>query len=135
MESDPIGLNGLISSAQKTARINQALATGDATPPANIPISFTPNLYTYADGNPLSETDPRGQFGIAGPVAVGVGVVAGLIIYATYKCVQKCDNPNVCPYPRDSGDPIVDQNRNAWVTRCKNKCAGAFGELAKVGPW
>ena len=91
-------------------------------------------MYTYADGNPISVTDPRGDFGVVGVVGigVGVGVVGGLVVYAVYNCVQKCDNPNVCPYPRDSGDPVTDQNRNAWVTRCKYKCAGAFGEFAKI---
>jgi hypothetical protein len=81
-------------------------------------------------------TDPRGEFGAIGWTAIAiVAAVAGEVIYATYKCLQACDNPNVCPFPRDSGDPVIDQNRNAWVTGCKNKCANVFGELAKLGPW
>jgi RHS repeat-associated protein len=136
VESDPIGLLGLHRLNTDSARAQWLLLTSarfGGPPMAGLPQT---NPYVYGLDNPVSVIDPSGRFGVVGVVAIAVtAIAAGAVIYSIYKCAQTCDSPNVCPYPRDSGDPVVDQNRNAWVTTCKLQCVKSFGELGKLGPW
>ncbi len=134
IESDPVSLRGHIAKAKADGKATWILATGQAVPGA-IPFTLFPNPYDYADQKPISTTDPTGRFGLPEVGVIVGGIAAAVVIYAIHECVKKCDDDHVCPYPRDSGDPVTDQNRNAWVTGCKQKCVSTFGELAKGGPW
>ena len=84
--------------------------------------------------NPLKYTDPTGK--LVQGIAIGATAgAAALVILAILECSKLCDSDTVCPYPRNSGDPNTDSNRNAWVANCKLNCVRSFGELAKGGPW
>jgi hypothetical protein len=104
--------------------------------PGALALELVLNSYDYANQNPLSTTDPTGKFSVEG-VAIGVGgIAAAVYIYSVYGCIKHlCDNDKLCPYQRDSGDPVTERNRNAWVWSCKKKCMTTFGELGKGGPW
>lgn len=134
VESDPLGLVGLHRINVERARRQWLLNTGQTSgqpPLADLPQT---NPYDYGLDDPINVIDPRGEFGVVGWVGIGAAAAAAAaVIYSIYKCVQACEVH--CPYPGDSGDPVTDQNRNAWVTGCKQKCVRTFGELGKGGPW
>jgi RHS repeat-associated protein len=87
------------------------------------------NLYGYAGANPISYTDPTGQFwsGIIGGIIIG-GVVGGAL-YAMHECMKKCETNCPLPPPQNEAEEIARDN---YISDCRAKCAGAFGELANA---
>jgi RHS repeat-associated protein len=133
IESDPMSLRDQVASASRASKINWIVATGQGLAPGALASGLAPNSYDYANQSPISTADPTGRIGIWGVGIIVGGVAAAVVIYSIYKCVERCGDH--CPYKADTGDPVTEQERNAWITRCKNKCVSTFGELAKGGPW
>lgn len=131
IEPDPLALRGLRAKSEQAARQESLLRSGRAGQ-SWYDSGFRANLFDYVDGNPLPKIDPTGEWGLFAVAWGAAAGAAGIIIWAIRDCAKKCE-PS-CPYLINN-DPETEAKRMNWIKKCQWDCVGAFGELAKGGPW
>lgn len=140
VESDPIGIKGLLARNSEVARLQHflggsyRLAKGgtqaidvEALMGLSIPRAPETLLYGYAGDNPLVFADPTGE-STAGWAVIITGAVIGGTLYAMQDCAKKC-RP-MCPIP-NTGEPGDERDRDTWIWSCQIGCIKSFGGFLK----